>query len=301
MAPVALTPLQSAVLRWSAGDGSGDGNGWRDLPWRQTRDPWAVLVSEIMLQQTQVARVVPRWQAFLARFPSVAACAAAPVGEVIAMWVGLGYNRRAVSLHRAAVDLVSRHEGRVPASLPSLQALRGVGPYTARAVLAFAFEADVGVVDTNVARVLARAVAGRVLRSSREAQVLADSLVPSGSGWRWNQAMLDVGARHCVAGRPSCARCPLVSGHCAWAASGWVAPDPAVGSAGASRRQSAFAGSDRQGRGRLVRALGEAPIPWPALAVVAGWPGDPDRTARVVASLVADGLAVEVGQELKLP
>jgi A/G-specific adenine glycosylase len=254
-----------------------------------------------MLQQTQVRRVVPRWHAFLARFPDPLACAAAPVADVIEMWVGLGYNRRAVSLHRAAVELASRYEGRVPASLAGLQALPGVGAYTARAVLAFAFEADVGVVDTNVARVLARAVAGRALRSSREAQVLADSLVPSGLGWRWNQAMLDVGARHCIAGRPSCAGCPLAPAHCAWAATGWVAPDPAVGSAGVSGRQSAFAGSDRQGRGRLVRALGEAPIPWPALAVVAGWPRDPDRTAWVVASLVADGLAVQVGEELKLP
>jgi A/G-specific adenine glycosylase len=261
-----------------------------------------VLVSEVMLQQTQVARVVPRWHAFLARFPSVASCAAAPLGEVIAMWVGLGYNRRAVSLHRAAGEMVSRHGGRVPTTLAPLQALPGIGAYTARAVLAFAFESDVGVVDTNVARILARAVAGRPLRSpGGEAQAVADSLVPTGRAWRWNQAMLDVGARHCTARRPSCAGCPLASGHCAWAATGWAAPDPAVGSAGVSGRQSAFAGSDRQGRGRLVRALGEGPIPWPALAEVAGWPEDPARTARVVASLVVDGLAVRVGEELALP
>ncbi|HJV09099.1 MAG TPA: A/G-specific adenine glycosylase, partial [Acidimicrobiales bacterium] len=116
----------------------------RDLPWRRTRDPWAVLVSELMLQQTQVPRVVPRYEAFLERFPTPAATAAAPVADVVRAWAGLGYNRRAVNLHRAAVAVVERHGGQMPATLDQLVALPGVGPYTARAVLAFAFEADVG-------------------------------------------------------------------------------------------------------------------------------------------------------------
>jgi A/G-specific adenine glycosylase len=222
------------------------------------------------------------------------------VGDVIALWVGLGYNRRAVHLHQAAVAIVSQHGGRLPASLAALRALPGLGPYTARAVLAFAFEADVAVVDTNVARVLARAVAGRRLGPS-EVQAVADSVAPSGQAWRWNQAMLDVGARHCTAGRPSCADCPLAAGHCAWAAVDYPAPDPAVGSAGVSGRQSSFAGSDRQGRGRLVRALREGPVAASGLAAAAGWPDDPGRAARVGASLVAEGLAVRVGQELMLP
>jgi A/G-specific adenine glycosylase len=283
-------------LEWSA-----CGGGWRDLPWRATRDPWAVLVSEVMLQQTQVSRVVPRWHSFLARFPDPASCAAAPAGDVIAEWVGLGYNRRAVQLHRAAVAIVSQHGGQPPSTLAALQALPGIGPYTARAVLAFAFEADVAVVDTNVARVLARAVVGRPVGRS-EAQAVADSLGAPGQSWRWNQAMLDLGAGHCTAGAPVCAGCPLAAAHCTWARTGYVAPDPAVGSAGVSGRQSAFVGSDRQGRGRLVRALREGPVPVARLAEAAGWPFDQAaRGARVGASLVADGLAVLVGEELMLP
>ena len=260
----------------------------RDLPWRDTRDPWAVLVSEVMLQQTQVARVAPRWQAFLERFPTPAACAAARVGEVMALWSGLGYNRRAVALRAAAVACVLRHGGRVPATRAELLALPGVGPYTARAVLAFAFEQDVGVVDVNAARVLARAVAGRPL-TAREAQELADRCVPRGAGWAWNQAMLDLGATLCTKAAPACGACP-VAGACAWRANG--GPDPSIGSAGGGARQTRFAGSDRQGRGRLVAALVRAPVSSGGLAAACGWPEDTRRAGRVAASLVADGLAM---------
>ena len=297
MAPAsALTGFQSAVLDWSRA-----GGGWRDLPWRQTRDPWAILVSEVMLQQTQAARVVARWREFLTAFPTPAACAAAPRGAVIDRWIGLGYNRRAVQLHRTAVEVVDRFGGRLPGELAALRSLPGIGPYTARAVLAFAFEVDTAVVDTNVARVLARAVAGRALRPA-EVQAVADAALPSGQGWRWNQAMLDLGAGHCTARRPGCADCPLpADDQCAWARARFAAPDPAVGSAGVSGRQSTFAGSDRQGRGRLVLALREGPIPLTALAVAAGWPDDEPRAARAAASLIADGLAIEVGGRLALP
>ncbi len=271
----------------------------RDLPWRRTRDPWAVLVSELMLQQTQVARVVPRYEAFLVEFPTPAATAAAPVASVVRAWAGLGYNRRAVNLHRAAGEIVERHGGALPVTLPELVALAGVGPYTARAVLAFAFEADVGVVEVNSARVLARAAAGRPL-SRGEAQALADELVPAGAGWAWNQAMLDLGAAVCTKTAPRCQSCP-VRACCAWASCGAPEPDPAVGSAGAGRRQSTFAGSDRQGRGRLVDALRRGPVAQTAWADAAGWPADPDRAARAAAGLVADGLAVLAGAELRLP
>ncbi len=256
-----------AVLAWSA-------TTRRDLPWRRTRDPWAVLVSETMLQQTQVARVVGRYQDFVARFPTPTACAAAPVSAVVAAWSGLGYNRRAVNLHRCARAVVARHDGCVPDSLDELTALPGIGAYTARAVLAFAFEADVGVVDTNAARVLARAVAGHAL-APRAAQRLADDLVPAGRGWAWNQAVLDLGATVCTARQPACAGCP-VADRCAWAApsGGAPPPDPAAGSAGTSGRQSRFAGSDREGRGRLVAALVDGQLEAGTVARAAGWPDD---------------------------
>ncbi|MGH9265957.1 MAG: A/G-specific adenine glycosylase, partial [Acidimicrobiales bacterium] len=157
-----MTALQDSLSAWAE-------EARRDLPWRRTRDPWAVLVSELMLQQTQVRRVVPRYEAFLDRFPTPAATATAPVADVVRAWAGLGYNRRAVNLHRAAAEVVRGHGGALPATLEKLVALPGVGPYTARAVLAFAFEVDVGVVEVNSARVLARAFAGRALAAG-EAQ-----------------------------------------------------------------------------------------------------------------------------------
>jgi A/G-specific adenine glycosylase len=271
----------------------------RDLPWRRTRDPWAVLVSELMLQQTQVARVVPRFEAFLERFPTAEACAQAGSSEVLRLWEGLGYNRRALNLHRAAQAITAQHAGRVPEDLAALQALPGIGPYTARAVLAFAFERDHGVLDTNAARFLSRAVAGRRL-AAREAQDLADELVPLGRGWEWNQSVLDLGAQVCVKRRPRCESCPLQRS-CAWARSGFASPDPAEGSAGSSGRQSTFAGSDRQGRGRLVQALRTGPIEMGRLADAAGWPEDPSRAQRVADALVGEGLAEVIDGQLALP
>jgi A/G-specific adenine glycosylase len=282
--PLTRTPggRSDALLAWGA-------TVRRDLPWRRTRDPWAVLVSELMLQQTQVARVLPRYEAFLTRFPTAAACAAVPVGEIVRWWAGLGYNRRAVDLHRTAGVVTDRYGGRLPDDLAGLRGLPGVGPYTARAVLAFAYERDVGVVDTNAARVLAR-WEGRALTAS-EAQQRADEAVPAGEGWAWNQAMLDLGATVCRRRSPECPRCPVAEG-CAWHRRGLVPPDPADGSAGVPGRQSRFEGSDRQGRGRLVDALREAgSVAAADLALVAGWADDPVRSRRVAEGLVRDGLA----------
>jgi A/G-specific adenine glycosylase len=263
----------------------------RDLPWRRTRDPWAVLVSELMLQQTQVARVVPKFEAFLQRFPTISHCAAATAGDVVTSWAGLGYNRRAVNLHRCAVLVVDGHDGVLPDQLDDLLALPGIGPYTARALLAFAWERDIGVVDTNAARVLARTT-GRSL-TLRQVQAAADAAVPDGRGWVWNQAVLDLGATVCTSRRPSCDVCP-VRPVCAWQRDGGVEPDPARGSAGTSTGQSRFEGSDRQGRGRLVQALrSQRRLDPGELAERAGWPDDVARTASVVATLVRDGLAVE--------
>ena len=267
-----------------------EANGRHELPWRATRDPWAVLVSELMLQQTQVPRVATRWPQFLERFPTPASCAAAPVGDVVVAWEGLGYNRRAVNLHRCATAVVEHHGGRLPEDLDDLLALPGIGPYTARAVLVFAFEHDLGLVDTNAGRFVARALAGRAL-PLRGAQAVADAAVPAGDGWRWGQAVFDLGATTCTKRAPRCDACPLRDGHCAWAAAGFPDPDPVLGSAGISTPQSRFEGSDRQGRGRLVAALRSGPVADADLARVMGWPDDPHRAASVARTLVADGLA----------
>ncbi len=263
-----------------------------ELPWRATRDPWAVLVSEVMAQQTQVSRVVPAYHRFLDRFPDPATCAAAPLGEILRAWQGLGYNRRARNLHLAARAVTTEHGGRVPSALPDLLALPGVGAYTARAVAAFAFEADVGVVDTNAGRVLARAAAGRPVTAA-EAQRLVDAMVPPGRGWTFNQALLDLGAGLCTATAPSCGDCP-VRRRCRWAVSGRTGDDPATGSAGVSTRQSTFDGSDRQGRGRLVDALRQGPVAPDDLPAATGWSDDRARAERVAAGLVAEGLVARL-------
>ena len=284
------------LLDWSA-------THLRDLPWRHTRDPWAVLVSEVMSQQTQLARVVPRFEAFLASFPDAAACAAASTADIIRHWDGLGYNRRALNLHRCAVEVTDHHGGQLPDTLEELMALPGIGPYTARAVLAFAFEADVGVVDTNVARILARWQGAPF--SAREVQTRADELVAPGTGWRWNQSMLDLGALVCTKPNPSCGACPVSAG-CAWGAprvggaeSG--EPDPAVGSAGVSGGQSRFEGSDRQGRGRLISALRANPVNESDLAAVMGWPADLPRAQRVAQTLIDDGMVKILDGSFHLP
>ncbi len=282
------TSLASPILEW-----------WktqdRDLPWRQTRDPWAILVSEVMSQQTQVERVVPKWRAFMDRFPTPAAAAASAAGEVIALWDGLGYNRRALLLHSCAIRVESDHGGQLPDTLDELLALPGVGPYTARAVLAFAFERDVAVLDTNVGRILAR-VGGCSLRPAA-AQAFADGLVPGGRGWEWNQAILDFGATVCTKRTPACGQCP-VRRECAWAG---VGVDPARGSAGVGAGQSAFEGSDRQGRGKLISALRHGPARAENAAALMGFADDPVRAQRVMETLLDDGLMVRDLDWLRLP
>ncbi|HZU17570.1 MAG TPA: A/G-specific adenine glycosylase [Candidatus Dormibacteraeota bacterium] len=275
-----MSALQSALLGWAE-------RARRDLPWRRTRDPWAVLVSEVMLQQTQVVRVIPRYEAFLGRFPTPAACAAAPLAEVVRLWAGLGYNRRALSLHRAARAVVDG--GGFPDTLAGLSALPGLGPYTARAVLAFAFERDVAVLDANARRVLSRALGAAVTQEA------ADALVPRGLGWAWNQGVLDLGALVCRP-RPRCHACPL-AGACAWHRSGREPPDPWP----RRRPQTRFHGSDRQGRGRLVAVLRERSLAWEEVPTATGWPDDPDRAEAVARALIAEGLVVAEGGRLRLP
>jgi A/G-specific adenine glycosylase len=247
-----------------------------------------------MLQQTQVDRVIPHYERFLAAFPTPGACAAAGPAAVVRLWSGLGYNRRALNLHRASVALVVDHDGLVPEEDVALRALPGVGPYTARAVRTFAFADDVAAVDTNGVRVLARGVAGTPL-TLREAMALGDQLVPAGESWEFNQAMFDLGATVCTATRPDCARCPLRR-QCAWRRQdvGAEVADPWRLSPTA-RPQSAFAGSDRQGRGRLLDALRHGGVRRSGLAGACGWPEDQARASRVAGAVVAEGFAAWSG------
>jgi A/G-specific adenine glycosylase len=241
------------------------GQNKRDLPWRRTHDPYAILVSEVMLQQTQVSRVEPRFRRWMKRFPTVGALAAAAPADAIAEWSGLGYNRRAVNLHRAAVAVVER--GGFPRSPEQLRELPGVGPYTAAAVACFAFGAQIAAPDTNARRVLERAFGD------------PDTPPPPGRAYDWNQALFDLGSQVCIARRPRCGICPLAGG-C-----------PSRGRTFApQRRQSKFEGSFRQRRSLLLRRL-----------VQAGPVDGGEVDAEALASLVADGLVEVDGGAVRLP
>lgn len=288
MHTIEVTRLQCLLVGWAQ-------DNLRELPWRTTRDPWAVLVSEIMLQQTQVSRVVERHGEFMTLFPDPSACAAAPVAHVIQLWDGLGFNRRAVNLWKAANVIRDDHGGRVPADLSALLALPGIGPYTARAILAFAFERDVGVVDTNVGRLLARWTNQRL--TNRHAQDLADALVPRDTGWLWNQSLFDFANAQCLRRDPVCQECVL---HpvCGWRGQG---DDPAANSAGVSGGQSRFEGSRRQVRGRLVKALRAGPVQREQVNSFTTTNHPVETVRLIVDSLVAEGLAEWRGGELCLP
>jgi A/G-specific adenine glycosylase len=275
-----------ALLKWGS-------DTLRDLPWRRTRNPWHVLVSEVMLQQTSVARVLPKFEAFINEFPTPHDLASAPLGDALRLWSGLGYPRRCRNLREAARVLHEEFNGEFPESVDVLLTLPGVGQYTSRAVLAFAFEHDVAVVDTNVSRVLSR-LEGRALKA-KELQVLADSFVPQGLGWEWNQVMMDFGARHCTARQPQCAQCPLRQ-LCVWKGEG---VDPAPASAGASKPQGRFEGSDRQARGRAMRAVADGVTTLAALAKTMGV--EEDRARSLVSALVDEGLLVRSGKRFTLP
>lgn len=205
-----LLKVQDEILDWFA-------QHRRDLPWRHTRDPYAILVSEIMLQQTQVDRVLPYWHAWMERWPTVYELAQAPVADVIRAWKGLGYNRRAVNLQRAAQAVVDRG-GEFPPTVEELLALPGIGPYTAGAIACFAYEQDVPFIDTNMRRVLHRIFVGVDLPkptvSDKEILTIAAEAIPPGKGWLWNQAIMEFGAIQCTSRKPLCLTCPVQT-HCA--------------------------------------------------------------------------------------
>jgi len=296
-AAIAVDPaLRDAVLAWYDGTG-------RELAFRTRSDPYAVLVSELMAQQTQAARAAEAWTSWMARFPSVEALASAPVAEVLRAWAGLGYNRRAVHLHRAAQAIVERHGGQVPTTVAELEALPGVGPYTARAVAAIAFGEAVGAVDVNVRRVLGRIVAGGqegIPPSSMQA--LADASVPQDRAGAWTHALMDVGQRVCRPRRPNCADCPAIA-WCAYAAG--VRPAVVIGGSGTARRrpEPAFESTNRWLRGRILAQARDA-HGWTRFDATIGGHGPGAVRAAVIA--MARDVLVEVretqnGLEARLP
>lgn len=201
-----LARVHFALLQWYARE-------QRALPWRETDDPYAVLVSEIMLQQTQVDRVLPKYRQFLAAFPTLLALAEAPTAEVISAWVPLGYNRRAVSLQAIARQVIAQFDGRIPASIDDLLTLKGIGRYTAGAIACFAYRKQVATVDTNIRRVLHRIFFGLEYPEAKldEKQMLAfaEHALPANEAYNWNQALMDLGATICTSNNPRCTQCPL--------------------------------------------------------------------------------------------
>lgn len=262
----------------------------RDLPWRAPgTSPWAVLVSEVMLQQTPVARVEPRWREWMGRWPEPADLADASPAEVLRAWDRLGYPRRALRLREAAAQIRDRHGGAVPRERADLLTLPGVGSYTAAAVRAFAYGEHDVVLDTNVRRVLARVIGGDALPPptlTRPEERRAAALLPpdAPTSARWNVGLMELGALVCTARSPRCEVCPLAR-VCAWRAAGSPA-DPHAG----RRRTQAWAGTDRQARGRLMATLRDAVGPV-AETDLPDW-GDEAQRARALAGLVADGLVV---------
>ena len=236
-----------AILEWF--DASG-----REFPFRGISDPYAVLVSETMAQQTQIARASARWSSFLARFPTVQALAAATAADVLREWRGLGYNRRALNLQRAARQIVAEHGGQVPHELLALERLPGIGPYTARAVAALAFGQRVGPVDTNVRRVLGRIVGGTRQPAVSQLREISDHAVPADRPADWTHAVMDLGATVCLSARPRCGACPAQR-WCRFAAEGESAPLPR---AVHGPRQPPFAQTTRWLRGRLMDVLRDA-------------------------------------------
>ncbi len=271
----------------------------RDLPWRRPgTTPWAVLVSEVMLQQTPVGRVLPVFDEWLQRWPTPADLATSGAGEAVRAWGRLGYPRRALRLHAAATAIRDRHGGRVPTGVDQLRALPGVGEYTASAVAAFAFGQRCAVLDTNVRRVLARAHGGLASPPpsvTAAERALGAAILPTRAGQaaRVAVALMELGAIVCTARAPDCQNCPLRTG-CAWRSAGY--PPPA-----AARRTQRYEGTDRQARGRLLAVLREEPEPVPRTRLEAAWPDAVQRN-RALDSLVADGLVEPLARErFRLP
>ena len=288
------TALHRRVLDWYAREA-------RDLPWRDPgTSPWGVLVSEVMLQQTPVSRVEPVWRQWMSRWPTPAALASSASGDAIHAWGRLGYPRRALRLHAAASAMVEHHHGDVPSTVPDLLALPGVGAYTAAAVSAFAFGHRTAVVDTNVRRVFARAVAGAGQAApslTRDETNLAVAMLPAdhGEARTWAVAVMELGALVCLARSPRCPDCP-VRDLCAWQLAGRPEYEGPV------RRAQSWHGTDRQCRGAILAALRATTEPVAQGEVDALWPADDPQRDRALASLIRDGLVEPLpGSRFRLP
>ncbi len=286
--PSREAPVVGELLRWY-------GRAARDLPWRApSATPWAVLVSEIMLQQTPVARVLAAYEQWLARWPTPAALAAATPGDAVRAWDRLGYPRRALRLHAAATTIVARHGGEVPADYTQLRALPGIGDYTAAAVAAFAFRQRHAVLDTNVRRVLARLVAGTaeppIAPTVAERRMASELLPDAGErASRFSVALMELGALICRARAPRCDQCP-VAGRCAWRLAGY--PPSAL----PARRAQGYEGTDRQARGAVLAILRAQTGPADLGQLRAAWP-DGVQLDRALDGLVADGLVEPVTED----
>ncbi len=263
----------------------------RDLPWRRPGvTAWQILMSEIMLQQTPVARVEPIWREWVARWPVPSAMAAASAGEVLRAWGKLGYPRRALRLHECAQVLAAEHGDEVPGDVEVLLGLPGIGDYTARAVACFAYGQRVPVVDTNVRRVVARAVHGRgeagnpATRDLRETEALLPTRVDRAAVF--SAALMELGATVCTARTPDCTRCPLP--RCAWVTAGRPHQE-------STRRTQKYEGTDRQARGRLLDVLRAAAEPVDRVRLDLAWTRDPGQRDRALDSLLVDGLVEQTG------
>lgn len=317
-----LAAVRRALLHWFRHHG-------RDLPWRRTRDPYRVLVSEIMLQQTQVDRVKPKYAAFLELFPTLEALATASPGDVIRAWAGLGYNRRALNLQRTARAVLNEHHGQFPQTPDELQTLPGIGPYTAGAVACFAFERDVAFMDTNIRRVIRRLLVGpddgAVQPTEKQLLALAAAAIPADEGWTWNQALMELGALICTAAKPRCPLCPVRSECRAYAA--WRTADEQItlqpqplaaayplptqsrrASPAIRERATPYQHSNRYYRGRIIAALRSVTLGQTMRcadlgpAIKADWTDD-DRSwlAALLQGLQGDGLVVVEGDNVRLP
>jgi A/G-specific adenine glycosylase len=248
----------------------------RDLPWRHTRDPYRIMVSEVMLQQTQVSRALPKYEEFLYLFPDVYSLAAASPAKILRAWKGMGYNRRALYLQKAAQAIVKEFHGEFPSDQLSLTKLPGLGMYTARAIMVFAFEQNVAMVDTNIRHIITHFFFQGAKQSDKRIGEIADQLVPSGRSWEWHQALMDYGA---------------------------LAMQKEKKTMGLVKKQKPFKDSDRFMRGRVVDLLRERPEP--SIALIRTLTNDfqkpEEDIRRVIEGLIRDGLVVRQGRVIRLP